>query len=165
MWVVLKIDKKKLGLLKQDFKKKTGEEFIFYSPKIKISKYFKNKLISEEIDILGNYIFCFSKFFMEKKVIDLLKFSQGLKYFLGGFSPFQNEITNFIERCKNLENQEGLVSSSLSNCKMNTKYQFLSGPFVKKLFTITGLKDKKIKILLGGIETYIKRNKYLFHPV
>ena len=34
MWVILKIDKKKLSLLKQDFVKKTGEEFTFYSPKM-----------------------------------------------------------------------------------------------------------------------------------
>ena len=27
MWVVIKIDKKKFGLLKNDFKKKTGEDF------------------------------------------------------------------------------------------------------------------------------------------
>ena len=145
--------------------KKTGEEFTFYSPKMKVSKYSKNKLIDEEIEILGDYIFCFNKSFMEKKIINVLKFSKGLKYFLDGFYPFQNEIINFIERCRNLENQEGHVSSGLSNCEINTNYQFLSGPFVKKLFKIIGLKDKKIKILLGDIETYIKRNKYLFHPV
>ena len=62
----LLIDKKKINLLKNDFKKKTGKEFVFYSPKMKISKYFQNKLISKEIDILGDYIFCFNKSFSEK---------------------------------------------------------------------------------------------------
>ena len=58
MWVVIKIDKKEFGLLKTILKK-TGEDFIFYSPRMKVSKYFKNKLISKEIDILGDYVFLF----------------------------------------------------------------------------------------------------------
>ena len=164
MWVVIKIDKKKFGLLKNDFKKKTGEDFIFYSPRMKVSKYFKNKLISKEIDILGDYEFCFNKSFSEKKLFKILKFSKGLKYFLNGFFPFQREILSFINGCKSLENKEGLISSSLYSCKINNQYQFLSGPFVKNFFTIIGVKQDKLKILLGGIETYINRKKYIFHP-
>ena len=165
MWVIIKIDKKKINLLKNYIKKKTGKEFVFYSPKMKISKYFKNKLISKEIDILGDYIFCFNKSFSEKNLIETLKFSKGLKYFLNGFSPFQKEILNFIKDCKNAENKDGYISSNLSKCEINRQYQFLSGPFVKKFFTVIGLNDKKLKILLGGIETYISQKKYLFHPV
>ena len=70
-------------------KKKTGEKFTFYKPKLKVSKYFNNKLISREVDLLGNYIFCYSKSFKEKRIIDLLKFSTGLKYFLNGFYIFK----------------------------------------------------------------------------
>ena len=165
MWAILKIDKKKIKLLQNDFEKKTGEKFIFYSPKIKIAKYLNNKLVSRELDILGNYIFCFSNLFLEKKNIDILKFSKGLKYFLNGFFPFQKEIVRFIERCKSLENKEGFVSTSLSNYKTDVNYEFLSGPFVKKFFQILGYKDNKLKILIGGIETYIKHNKYLFRSV
>ena len=41
MWIILKIDKKKFNLLKQDFKKRIGEDVTFYKPKMKISTYFK----------------------------------------------------------------------------------------------------------------------------
>ena len=132
---------------------------------MRISKYFKNKLISKDVDILGDYIFCFNKSFSNNKIINLLKFSKGLKYFLGSFFSCQYEITKFVENCKKLENEEGLISSGFTNCKINKEYQFLSGPFVKKIFTIIGLKDNSLKILLGGIETYINRKKYLFSPV
>ena len=162
MWVILKIDNKKINLLKNDFKKKTGKNFVFYKPKLKISKYLNNKLIDKEVDLLGDYVFCFSQSFSEKKTINLLRFSVGLKYFLNGFLCFQREIETFINRCKNLENREGFISPGLSQCKKNQIYQFLSGPFVKNFFKIINLKDNKIKILLGGVETYINKNKYFF---
>ena len=68
MWTIIKIDKKKFELLKSDFEKKTGEKFTFYKPKLKVSKYLNNKLISKEVDLLGNYIFCYSKLFKEKRI-------------------------------------------------------------------------------------------------
>ena len=163
MWVILKIDNRKINLLKKDFEKKIGKNFFFYKPKLKISKYLNNKLINKEIDLLGDYAFCFSQTFSENKNINLLRFSVGLKYFLNGTFCFQREIETFINRCKNLENSDGFISSGLSQCKENQIYQFLSGPFVKKFFKIINLKDNKIKILLGSVETYIKKDKYFFH--
>ena len=66
--------------------------------------YFKNnKLINKEVDILGDYLFCFHKNFSNKSTINQLKFSRGLKYFLDGFIEFQIDVKNFIEKCKNLE--------------------------------------------------------------
>ena len=165
MWTIIKIDNKKFELLKSDFEKKTGEKFTFYKPKLKISKYLNNKLISKEMNLLGNYIFCYSKLFKEKKTINLLKFSIGLKYFLDGFLYFQNDIKTFVEKCKNLENYDGFISSGFTKCKNNQFYEFLSGPFVKKIFRIINFNDNKIKILLGSVETQIKKDKYLFHPV
>ena len=164
MWVILKIDNKKFGLLKNDFQKKTGQNFIFYKPKLKVSKYINIKLVNKKIELLGDYIFSYNKLFSEQKIINLLKFSVGLKYILNGFIPYQSEIETFIKKCKTVEDKDGFISSSLSTCKENENYQFLSGPFVKKFFKILNLKDTKIKILLGGIETYIERNKYLFYP-
>lgn len=165
MWTIIKIDKKKFDFLKSDFEKKTGEKFIFYKPKIKISKYLNNKLINKEMDLLGNYIFCYSNLFKEKKIISLLKFSIGLKYFLDGFFYFQKDIVTFIEKCKKLENNDGFISSGFSQCKNNQFYEFLSGPFVKKFFKVINFNENKIKILLGSVETQIKKDKYLFHPV
>ena len=88
MWTVLKFDKKKYHLLKEDFKKKIGEDCIIYRPKILIQKYKNNKLIQKELDILGDYLFCFHKNFQEQSTVDKLKFSRGLKYFLDASRSF-----------------------------------------------------------------------------
>ena len=63
MWTVLKIDKKKYQLMKIDLKQKLGDNYNLYCPKMIIKKYNKNKLISKELNLLGDYIFCFSKKF------------------------------------------------------------------------------------------------------
>ena len=59
MWAILKIDKKKFNILKNEFSKKLGKKVIFYQPKLKIEKYKKNKPENIEIDILGDYVFCY----------------------------------------------------------------------------------------------------------
>ena len=48
------------GIL-EDFKKNIGEDCVIYRPKILIKKYKNNKLINKELDILGDYAFCFHK--------------------------------------------------------------------------------------------------------
>ena len=62
MWVILKVDKKKIDILKKEFSKKLDKEIIFYQPKIKIEKYRKNKLENKVVNILGDYIFCYHNF-------------------------------------------------------------------------------------------------------
>ena len=103
MWTVIKFDKKNLELLKLDFKKKLGSDPIIYSPKLFVQKYKKNKLIGKEFDLLGDYLFCFHKNFQNSSIINTLKYSRGLKYFLNGFNQSQNEIASFIRKCKESE--------------------------------------------------------------
>ena len=43
MLAILKIDKKKFNILKNEFSKKLGKKVIFYQPKLKIEKYKKIK--------------------------------------------------------------------------------------------------------------------------
>ena len=74
MWTVLKIDKKKINLFKEDFKKKLDENFIIYSPKIIIQNFKNNKLVDKEIDLLGSYLFCFHKEFTNPITLNKLKF-------------------------------------------------------------------------------------------
>ena len=42
MWTIIKSNKKKINLLKKDFDKNLGEDFIIYNPKILVEKYKKN---------------------------------------------------------------------------------------------------------------------------
>ena len=59
MWTVLKFDKKKIKDLKKIFQKKLGSSPVFYIPKIKIQRFFKNQAKDYEFDVLGNYAFCY----------------------------------------------------------------------------------------------------------
>ena len=164
MWTILKIDKKKFKLLKLDFEKKLGKEFKFYNPKIKIQKFQKNNYKDFEVDILGNYLFCFHKSFEKKNVMSSLQYSRGLKYFLEGFTQSQCEINLFINKCKNYEDDNGFLSSSFYSICFDKNYKFFSGPFAERIFKVINLQKNKIEILMGQIKTTIDRKNFLFKP-
>ena len=165
MWTILKIDKKKFKLLKLDFEKKLGKELKFYNPKIKIQKFQKNNYKDFEVDILGNYLFCFHKSFEKKNVMSSLQYSRGLKYFLEGFTQSQREINLFINKCKNYEDDKGFLSSSFFSICFDKNYKFFSGPFTERIFKVINLQKNKIEILMGQIKTTIDRKNFLFKPV
>ena len=165
MWAVIKFDRKNFNLLKNDFKKQIGEDFVIYRPKMLIQKYNKNKLINKEIDILGDYLFCFHKNFNKKSTIMQLQFSRGLKYFLGGFSELQTDMEDFIKKCKKLENKKGFVSQNLFEININTNYKFSSGPFAEKIFKIIDFQRNRINILMGNLKTTISKEEFLFNPL
>ena len=96
MWTIIKFDKKKLNILKEDFSQKLNGNFEIYSPKLLIQKYKKNKLVNKELNLLGDYILCFHKDFKNYKTINNLKYCRGLKYFLEGFKTSQIDIENFV---------------------------------------------------------------------
>ncbi len=164
MWTILKIDKKKFKLLKLDFEKKLGKELKFYNPKIKIQKFQKNNYKDFEVDILGNYLFCFHKSFEKKNVMSSLQYSRGLKYFLEGFTQSQCEINLFINKCKNYEDDKGFLSSSFYSICFDKNYKFFSGPFAERIFKVINLQKNKIEILMGQIKTTIDRKNFLFKP-
>lgn len=165
MWTIIKFDRKKLESLKGDFKKKLGEDFTIYIPKLLIQKYKNNKLIKKEFDLLGDYLFCFHKNLEKPSTLNMLKFSRGLKYFLNGFDCSQREINNFIEKCKKAENSEGYLSQTFFELFINSKYKFINGPFAEAIFKIIGLQKNKINILLGNVRTTIKKKEFLFSPL
>lgn len=165
MWHIIKIDKKKFEFLKQDFKKKIGNDIIFYNPKFLVQKYKKNKLLSKEYSLLGDYIFCYHKKFKLQFNLNLIKFSRGLKYFLEGSSEAQEEIETFIKKCKNSEDQNGNLTNHFFNYNLNANYRFKSGPMTDKFFKIIEIHKSKLKILLGGYKTTINKKDYFFHAV
>ena len=165
MWKVLKFDQKSLGLLKEDLKKKLGKDFKIYIPKLRIQKFKNNKLINKEINLLGDYLFCFHKNFEYENTLNSLRFVRGLKYFLGGLSGSQNDIEKFIKKCKDSEGQEGFLSRNFFDLDLDRNYKFSSGPFADKIFKIINLQRNRIKVLMGNIKTTIKKKEFLFTPV
>ena len=57
MWKVIKFEKNYYQILQSNILKKVGNDCKFYFPKIKINFFKRNKLISKEISLLGNYFF------------------------------------------------------------------------------------------------------------
>ena len=157
MWTIIKFDRKNIGILKEDFKKKLGKDVTIYSPKLLIQKYKKNKPFNKEFNLLGDYLFCFHRDFKNPETLNLLKFTRGLKYFLGGFNESQDEIEKFIKKCKESENAKGYLTQNFFDICKNSNYKFTSGPFSERIFKIINLQKNKINILLGNIRTTIKK--------
>ena len=165
MWTIIKVDLKNLEHLKNEFKKKIGEDVKIYSPKLLIEKNKKNKLIGKELNLLGDYLFCYHTKFKNHEIINFLKFTRGLKYFLSGFSQSQKDIEKFILKCKESENKNGHLTQSFYEICKNTNYKFSSGPFTEKIFKIINLQKNKIDILLGNIKTTINKKEFSFTPL
>jgi len=165
MWTVIKFDRKNLALLKMSLKKKLGEDFKIYIPKLRIQKYKNNKLINKELNLLGDYLFCFHESLKQKNAIDSLRFTKGLKYFLEGLAESQKDIERFIKKCKDSECKEGFLSKDFFDLDINKKYKFSSGPFSDKVFQIINLQRNRIRVLMGNIKTTIKKKEFLFTPV
>ena len=164
MWIVIKLDQRKINLFKKDLKKKVGGEFKLYLPKLKVETFTKKKIFKKDINILGDYALCFLPNFNDCKTINNLKYLRGLKYFLNGFSSCQKELINFISRCKNIENKDGYISSNLFETEINKYYKFTSGPFNEKIFKIIELQKNKINIIMGSVKARINKNEFLYYP-
>ena len=165
MWTIIKFDRKNLTFLKRDLKDKLGNNFLIYTPKLFIQKFKKNKLINKEFNLLGDYLFCFHKNFKDPKIINNLKFTRGLKFFLNGFVQSQEEIKEFIEKCKNSENSNGYLSQNFFEMNINSEYKFSSGPFAEMIFKVLSFQKRKINILLGNIKTTVSKDDFLFNPL
>ena len=165
MWAVLKIDKNYISLLKKDFSQKIGNDVKFYSPKLKINKFYKKKSLKKEIMLLEDYLLCFHKDFSKKSMISNLRYCRGLKYFLTDFLKSQIEIENFISKCKKNEDDEGYIKPSFFDLKKNSKYQFSSGPFTNLVFRILDENKLSIKGLIGNFSVTVSKEQYFFRPV
>ena len=165
MWIIIKFDKKKFDFFKNELKAKLSCDHTLYSPKFLINKYKNNKLIKKEYNVLGDYIFCYDKKLKNKENLTQLQFVRGLKCILSGFLSTQNEIEEFIKKCKKSENHSGYITQNFFQLQEDLKYKFVSGPFVDKIFQIINIQQNRIKILMGDFKTTIKNKEFLFNPV
>ena len=134
MWAIIKFDKKNFHFFKKDLRNKLGHGHILYSPKILVNKYKNNKLIKKEFSVLGDYVFLYDEKLKDKEILAKLQFAKGLKHILSGFLFYQKEIVKFINRCKEFENESGYITQNFFDIKEISKYKFISGPFVNKIF-------------------------------
>ena len=165
MWTIFKFDKRQFHLLENEIKNKLGNDFIIYWQQILIKKKSKNKLIKKELDILGDYLFCFHQELKKNKIIENLKFCKGIKHFIYGYKETQKEIVDFINKCKKNENSDGYISNDFLELLVGSNYKFVSGPFSNKIFKLLEINKFRLRIALGHIKTTFERNKFLINPV
>ena len=129
MWIVIKTDKKNFRILHQELKKFIGTDLDFYYPKFKLNEIFSKKRNIKEVNLLGNYVFCFHENFKKKSIIKELKFMKGLKYVLDGYEFYQKDILEFVSKCKEAEDKTGYLRQDLAELSINYKYKFIDGIF------------------------------------
>ena len=166
MWAVAKIKKNEIETFKKDLIKNTGEDILFYCPKIEYSKYFRNKVKKIEKLALENYIFCYHTNFTKSIFINKLRFIKGLEYFLSGYFQNQKEIAKFVKCCKTSENSKGYLTQAFFKSITTNKAKFISGPFTNMIFEIIEKQKNKLKVVVGNVVTTISDNtNYLYRPL
>ena len=165
MWLIIKSEKKQIDFLKSGLGKRIGKDIKFYTPKIQIKTLKKKKIYAKEINLLGEYFFCFHKDFKDNNLLNSYKNIKGLKYILNGFQNSQTEISNFISKCKENENEKGFIKQTFFEFKLKKHYKFISGPFANQIFQIIDLQKNKLNVLIGKINTSIKKEEFLFQPI
>ena len=93
-----------------------------------------------------------------------MKYTKGCKYILNGFLNSQNEISNFIQNFRKLENQEGYVTENFYLLKEKLKYKFKSGPFTDQMFKILTIQKNTFEVLLSNFKITLKKKNLLFEP-
>ena len=158
MWVVLKYKPKEFEILKDSFFKILGEMPEFYNPKYKYERYINNKLKTFEKSILNNYLICKHNKFKDPKIVNILKNSRGLIYFLSGCEFNQKKLEEFIKFCRLNEDANGFLTQSFFKIIKKTKAKFISGPFTQMIFDIIEDRDGKLKVLLNNVNMTISKS-------
>ena len=158
MWVVLKYKPKEFEILKDSFFKILGEMPEFYNPKYKYERYINNKLKTFEKSILNNYLICKHNKFKDPKIVNILKNSRGLIYFLSGCEFNQKKLEEFIKFCRLNEDANGFLTQSFFKIIKKNKAKFISGPFTQMIFDIIEDRGGKLKVLLNNANMTISKS-------
>ncbi len=164
MWVIAKYNKNKVNLFIDSLKKElNNEDIVIYNPVIKFENYCKKKVVEKKINILDDYMFCFSKEFADSSILNNLKYTKGLKYFLNGVQESQIEIEDFIRKCRNSEDENGFISSNFFEIELNKKYKFKNGLLLNSIFQVLEIQKQRLKILMGGKILSVKKGFFFSH--
>ena len=159
MCIVSKIKKNEFSTLKDSLSKRLGSKPEFYSPKILIDSLIKNKLHRKKKYILENYVFLKHDKFLNKGTLNTIKYLKGIDFVLPFFNSSQNEIINFIKKCKDNENKLGYLSQSFFELVNNKNIEFSTGPFSKFVGALIEVQKNKIKVLVNNYLVSINSQK------
>ncbi len=154
MWIVAKHNYCEFYILTKELEKKLGEKVNFYRPKILISS-----LPKKYKYILSDYVFFYNRSFNNFQFLQQLKNTKGLKYFLNFYKKDQTSIKDFINLCKQHEdNNQSLKNSFFENSNFN-KIKLLDGPFKNFIFSIVDRSGKNLKLNIGKLKLTLNKRK------
>ena len=165
MWIVLKYKKENIKILVSELKRKFDNNLEIYNPKFKTKFKIRNKIIINELSLLDDYLFCYHKNFNNPNSTNILKFTKGIKNFIHGYKSSQNDIKEFIDRCRKSENSEGYLTNRFYDLYENSKFKFNSGIFSNFIFKIINLKKNKMNILLGNLRVTTEKEKFVLKSI
>tara|TARA_B100000965_G_C19545734_1_gene737726 strand:- start:656 stop:1147 length:492 start_codon:yes stop_codon:yes gene_type:complete len=148
MWIIAKIKNKEFYFLKNALNNKLGSEAELYGPKILVDKLVKNKFQKKKKFILENYIFLKHEKFLDKSILNSIRYLKGIELILPFFNSSQKEIINFVKKCKENENKFGYLTQEFFTLVENKKIEFSSGPFLRFVGELIDIQKKKIKVLV-----------------
>ena len=106
----------------------------------------------------NNYIICKHDKFKDSKIVNILKNSRGLIYFLSGCEFNQKKLEEFVKFCRLNEDANGFLTQSFFTIIKKTKAKFISGPFTQMIFDIIEDREGKLKVLLNNVSMTISKS-------
>jgi hypothetical protein len=150
MWTIIKFENKNFFYLRNNLIEKFKNNITIYKPKIKVVKYLKRKKFVKEINLLGDYLFCYNKEFKDQAILKQASCIKGLKYFVQGYKSSQKEIEQFIAKCKEYEDEKGYLSGNFFDFFEDKEIKLSSGPLAGLIFKILKLHKNKLNFMLGN---------------
>ena len=166
MWVVLKYKLNEINILKENLNRILGKNPIYFVPKIEYQKNIGNKFKTFQKALLEGYLICFDEKFKDQNIINNLKFCRGIKSLLDGFKNNQNDILNFVKRCKQYQNNKGFLTQNFFENENLKRGKFVTGPFTNLIFDIISKNSSNLEIFIGKYKTTISnKSNYLYRPI
>ena len=165
MWIILRYKKNNFQFLINVLKEKFQNDLEIYNPKFKTNLRVKNKLITNELTLLGDYFFCYHKEFNNPNIINSLKFTKGLKDFIQGYKFSQKDIQDLLRDVASLKMMRVILQINFIIFTRIQKFKFNSGLFSNFVFEIINLQKNKINLLLGNLKITTEKEKFIFKSI
>ena len=94
-----------------------------------------------------------------------MKYIKGLSYFLPNYKFYQNQIIEFINKCKSHECEKNILKPSFFEELINMKAKFINGPFKNFIFDIVNRNKNNFIAKINNFRITVKNKDKYFLPL